>query len=173
MTEISEYFEAARTELRGKYQQNDLTQTTDQKIDSTEHELRFLHNKYETILRFRVGHLDTAKVFCRIPIRPDYYAFSIQPNKAWKQLFLRRKPLEVECENPHIVQEIEDSDHFQELSKITKKTNFEPTFIGDNRAHGFEISCEFHLKFNQQGVVVLPLSLFYQKLIKIFSHEQK
>ena len=172
MADPTPYFEEARKELRGKYWTEPSDHSAEMRGEAIfqEHILTFLHNKFEVRLSMDFGLRERGTVFCQLPIRPDYFFFSIQSNSPWQQLLLRKKPLEIECENPSVIEKIEESQEFVTLSQMAKKVKFEPEFNGNNRAHGFEIHCSFHLKFDEQGEVIIPIVNFYKRLIDIFSH---
>jgi hypothetical protein len=156
------YFEAAAVKHFANYENS--TQSI--------HRLTFRHNKLDIELIHDLGEEKLATMKCMLPRRPDYFAFIITSNNILQKVVRRLQPFCVNCYNPYLINQIHKNDTFLSLSEIARKEKFRPHFVGDNRAHGFEITCTYSLKFNESAQVVEPLCQFYKDLIDIFSHEQ-
>lgn len=122
------------------------------------------------VLTNEFGHQNIGSVICELSENPRLCEFNIETIDSFFQLLNRkRNPLKLITQDEELRRFIVENAAYQELIKRARKDRFEPSISGKKEEGRYIISCDYHLVFHNQGLVVAPLIQLVKALADFFS----
>lgn len=138
-------------------------------VHTSTYTLECNYRNVQISMKNELGHQNIGTVFCQLETQPNNCEFTIDTRSTLFQLFNRNKSaLKFAGSNQQLQNFIEVNEAFEALNSRAKEDRFEPQITGQNVNGSYQISCTYHLVFNNKEMVISPFIRFFKVLIDFF-----